>query len=133
MATTVRFDDTSSLRFCGVWISSDFYSHSGGYRLCLILKSTKIDKPTEQQRVTKPSQQIAVLALNDSTRKQWPCEGAATMRFEFPQNKFLRGAPNPSFSVNFSIRELSRDIWTPKIFGPPGPNITEICGPSLKY
>ena len=104
-STAVRFQDTSSLDFGGVWISSDFYSHSGGYRLCLILKSTKIDTPTKQQRVTKPSQQIAVLALDDSTRKQWPCEGAATMRFEFPRNKFLRGAPNPSFSVNFSIRE----------------------------
>ena len=23
--------------------------------------------------------------------------------------------------------DLSRDIWTPKIFGPPGPNITEIA------
>ena len=28
---------------------------------------------------------------------------------------------------------LSRDLWTPVIFGPPVPNITEISGPPLKY
>ena len=30
-------------------------------------------------------------------------------------------------SVSVKIIGLSRDIWIPKIFGPPGPNITEIC------
>lgn len=104
-STTVKFQDTSSLQFGGVWISSDFYSHSGGYRLCLALKSAKIDRPTDQRRITQPTQQIAVIAIDDGTDRRWPCEGVATMRFEFPRNDHLRGEPNPSFKVHFSIRE----------------------------
>ena len=108
--TTIEFQDMSNLEFGGVWISSDFYSHSGGYRLCLVLKSTKIEQPTYERRVTQPTQQIAVIAIDDGTDRKWPCEGTATMRFEFPRNKHLRGEPNLSFLVNFSIGEPSTNI-----------------------
>ena len=107
---TVGFHETSLLHLGGVWISSDFYSHSGGYRLCLALKSTKIDRPTDTQRITKPDQEIAVLAIKSGTERQWPCEGTATMRFESPLNDRLRGQPNSSFSVKFSIGEPSTNI-----------------------
>ena len=109
-STIVKFRDTYGLHFGGVWISSDFYSHSGGYRLCLALKSTKTDRPTYIQRTTKPDQEIAVLAIEGGTERQWPCEGTATMRFESPPNDNLWGQPNSSFLVKFSIREPSTNI-----------------------
>ena len=108
-STIVKFQDTSRLRFGGIWISSDFYTHSGGYRLCLALKSTKIDRPTKTQPITKPHQEIAVVAIVGSILdQQWPCEGTATMRFESP---LLRGQPNSSFSVKFSIGEPNTNIY----------------------
>ena len=103
-STNVKFRDTSRLQFGGIWISSDFYSHSGGYRLRLALKSTPINRPTIQQRITKPHQEIAVLAIDDGTERQWPCEGTATMRIEFPGKRHT-GEVNPSFNVDFSIME----------------------------
>ena len=110
VSTTVKFQDTSSLQFGGVWISSDFSSHPGGHRLCLALKSSKIDRPTNQQRITKPSQEVAVIAIDDGTDRRWPCEGTATMRFEFPKRQ-PSGESNPSFKVDFSIREpMSIDL-----------------------
>ena len=108
--TKIEFQDTSNLELGGVWISSDFYSHSGGYRLCLVLKSTKIDQPTNERRITKPTQQVAVIAIDDGTDRKWPCEGTATMRFGIPRNKHLRGEPNLPFVVNFSIGEPSTNI-----------------------
>ena len=105
-----QFQDASNLEFGGVWISSDFYSGSGGYRLCLVLKSTKIERPTSERRITKPTQQIAVIAIDGGSDRKWPCEGTATMRFEIPRNKHLRGEPNPPFVVNFSIGEPSTNI-----------------------
>ena len=106
-STTVKFSRyTSSLQFGGIWTSSDFYSHSGGYRLCLALKSTRIDRPNINQRITEPSQEIAVLAIDDGTERQWPCQGTATMKFEFPRKRHARPEEvNPSFKVDFSIRE----------------------------
>ena len=105
-STTVKFQDTSSLQFGGIWISSDFYSHSGGYRLCLALKSTPIDRPNIYQRITQPSQEIAVLAIGDGTERQWPCQGTATMRFESPQKRHAGpGEVNHSFKFDFLIRE----------------------------
>ena len=105
VSTTVKFQDTSSLQFGGVWISSDFSSHPGGHRLCLALKSSKIDRPTNQRRITKPSQEVAVLAIDDGTNRRWPCEGTATMRFEFPRKVYHVGELNPSFKLDFSIGE----------------------------
>ena len=109
-STIVEFQDTSRLWLGGIWISSDFNTHSGGYRLCLALKSTKIDRPTKTQPITKPHQEIAVLAIDGGIDQQWPCEGTATMRFESPLNDHLRGQLSSSFSVKFSIREPSTNI-----------------------
>ena len=104
--TTVEFQATYDLQFGGMWISSDFYSHSGGYRLCLVLKSTNIERPTNERRVAKPTLLVAVLAIDDGTDRQWPCEGTATMRFEPPVNDHLLGEElSPSFLVKFSIGE----------------------------
>ena len=108
--TTVEFQDTSYLHFGGIWISSDFYSHSGGYRLCLVLKSAKIDRPTNERRIKKPTLQIAVIAIDDGTERRWPCEGMATMRFEIPRNKYFPEEPNLPFLVDISIGEPSTNV-----------------------
>ena len=98
---TVKFEDTSLLQLGGEWISSAFYF--SGYRLHLVMKSTKMDRsldyPTEQERIKKLRLQLAVMAVDRGANRQWPCEGTVTVRFNYSQQR------NPSFSVDFSIRE----------------------------
>ena len=69
---TVKFEDTSRLQFGGEWISSAFYF--SGYRLHLVLKSTKMDRlldyPTGQERTQKLRLQLAVIAVASGLVKE---------------------------------------------------------------
>ena len=67
------------------WISSCFFTHPGGYKLCLALKSTKMPFPMPRpniQHTTKPKLFIAMVAVSqeDDDCRTWPCEGKATLR-----------------------------------------------------
>ena len=64
------------------WISSCFYTHPGGYKLCLALKSIRIPLPTPANRTIKAKLFIAVLAVSqeDDNHRTWPCEGKITLK-----------------------------------------------------
>ena len=86
------------------WISSCFYTHSRGYKLCLALKSTVIGPypmPRREHPYTrKPKLHIALVAISqeDDDHRSWPCEGEVTLR--------LLGQRECSpFVIKFSIKK----------------------------
>ena len=82
----------------GEYISSCFYSHPLGYKLCLALKSKKIDSPDVKHPVQKTNLRISLLAVDDGTDRIWPFEGTITIR--------ITHTPIVSaLSFEFSIRE----------------------------
>ena len=103
------------------WISSCFYTHPGGYKLCLALKSTDMrSKPwvdtgeryryrsfTDSivsgiQLTRKPNLFLSTLAVSqeDDDHRMWPCEGEITLRL-LGQRKC-----NP-FTIKISIEKSS--------------------------
>ena len=78
------------------WISSRFYTHPGGYKLCLALKSTDINsEPWIENKLAdprlymlygkatrKPKLFISIVAISQENddHRMWPCEGEATLR-----------------------------------------------------
>ena len=67
------------------WISSCFYSHPLGYKLCLALKSTALSNPIPRSSVAytrKPKLDIAIVAISqdDDRHRSWPCEGEITLK-----------------------------------------------------
>lgn len=136
--TTVQIDGTSTLQFDGKWVSSIFYSHPRGYRLCLALKSAKIESPTKQCPIRKPNLQISLVALtqdDDDQRRFWPCKGTAIVRIQkhYSDPTALSDRVSVEFSIGEPISESdlpsnlpeSLILWTP---------IPEECIPfRLKY
>ena len=95
------------------WISSCFYSHPGGYKLCLALKATNIDKEPwirltqtwgpgtcNIQYVRKPKLFISVVAVSQKGDdcRTWPCEGEVTLTL-----RLLDGRKGDPFTTTFSI------------------------------
>lgn len=106
------------------WISSCFYTHPGGYKLCLALKSTEMSKkpwintghvmicapdprdhlsrpiPTEEC-TRKPNLFLSIMAVSqeDDDHRVWPCEGKISLRLlgQRQSNPFT-----PKFSIEKS-------------------------------
>ena len=85
--------DTLSLRdlFCHyTYVSSAFFSHPQGYKLCIILKCSGSDDKVK----------VKIVALHQETDpKRWPCKGVAVISL---QPEFM----DPySFEIEFIIKE----------------------------
>lgn len=113
MVTTVTPPDQHGsnlyLNGDGEYISSCFYSHPLGYKLCLALKSKKIGSPNIKHPVQKTNLQISLLAVDDGIDRIWPFEGTIIIR--------IRHTPIVSaLSFKFSIREpvCESDLHTKK-------------------
>ena len=80
------------------WISSCFYTHPRGYKLCLALKSTMIGPWPKHEYTRKPKLHVALVAISqeDDHHRSWPCKGEATL-------KFLSQRACNTFKIKFSI------------------------------
>ena len=102
------------------WISSCFYTHPGGYKLCLALKSTEMSKkpwvnviicapdprdhlslPISIKECTrKPNLFLSIMAVSqeDDDHRTWPCEGKISLRL-------LGQRQSDPFTPKFSVEK----------------------------